>query len=143
MQAIHYSSKEIQPGSIITSAQSPSPTFNIVWPIYKQVADELGLYFPKAYGYAYVNRSLRSFEHKYIVEAPIEYVTYGDYDHSLFVVMDRCNELVPGYRKLPLEERLRQRAIKIREESFAYFNFTNIDPDHIEAISDRWIVLPK
>jgi hypothetical protein len=140
MHAIHYSAHPLEIGSRIFSAQTKALSYDIVWPIYKAVADELGLYFPKEYGYAYpidktdLDRFKRFSEH--FVVAPDNQVTRGNFHYSLFVTM---SSYMSADRSLPLADRLLAREQLTRKRAYTYF--TEISSvNACELISDAWVV---
>jgi|SRR5476651_254297 len=140
MYGIHYAPYPIETGNRIISRQGKALSYDIVWPIYKAVADELGLYFPKEYGYAYpldktdLDRFKRFSEH--IVLAPDYQVTVGNLHYSLFVTM---SSYMSSDRSLPLADRLIARQQLIRERAITYFTETT-DVNTCEMISDAWVV---
>jgi hypothetical protein len=140
MYGIHYSPRTLLTGECLRSTQSKAQSFDIVWPVYKAVADELGLYFPKEYGYAYpidktdLERFGRFSEH--FVFAPDAQVTRGNYHYSVYVTM---SSYISADRALSLKDRLVERTRLIRERAFTYF--TEISSvNACELISDVWTV---
>jgi hypothetical protein len=138
----HYSSEPIPLGDIITSDQHKAQTFSIVWEVYKEVADELGLYFPKEYGYAYQENQNRSFRFKYTVDADSRFVTRGHTQHSVYFTMAHLSHFMD--RRIPsLAERLVNRRKLLKTQARHYFLSLH-EPENIEMISDQWcVVQPK
>jgi hypothetical protein len=141
MYGIHYAPHSLEIGTRIVSAQAKALSYDIVWSIYKAVADELGLYFPVQYGYAYpidktdLDRFNRFSEH--FVFAPDNQVTRGNYHYSVYVTMD---SYMKTDRSLPLSERLAAREQLTRERAYIYF--TEISSVNVcELISDAWMVI--
>ena len=140
MRGYHYSTLVFEPGTIITSVQSVGETYKIVHGKYKEVANELGIYFPDNYGYAYKN--IRTNSHFVSapneVFAPDDKVTEGNLNHSVLYVMYHLRSFIP--RGIPLEDRLCERNIVLRVEAKRYFTKLDRD-DEIELISDVWTVV--
>lgn len=142
MQGHHYSSKVIKKADTIVSGQTTGLSYKLVWGIYKQVADELGIYMPVTFGYAYPTDVARPhFQRsdwlKHQVEAPDEKVTTGNLDYSLMVTM---SEWAFADRNIKdLAQRLADREQRIRKCAESYFTKLG-DPDKIELISDCWVV---
>jgi hypothetical protein len=140
MYGIHYSPCKLEPGELIRSSQNKAQSFDIVWPIYKAVADDLGLYFPKEFGYAYPidKTDLERFERfpEHFVFAPDTQVTRGNYHFSVYVTM---SSYISADRSLSLKERLIERERLIRERAFTYFTET-ASVNACELISDMWTV---
>lgn len=143
MKAVHYSKNPIETGAIITSIANSYGTYQYTWGVYKKVADELGIYFPENYGYAYPD-ARPEFERysEYKVEAPDEFVSRCSLACSVMVAMDifspsairRSNPQIKS-----LEERDAIRAKAISKIARQYFTPTN--KCRIELISDKWVVI--
>lgn len=142
MNGVHYShSVLLALGKIITSEQTQQQTYKLVWDQFKTVADELGVYFPNEFGYAYPKLAEpgRFTEcATMLVEAPDDKVTRGNIDYSVYHVMAYLGQITN--RKLPLAERLEQRAAAIRDRARKYFTELD-DESKIEMISDQWAVV--
>lgn len=142
MEGHHYSTKPINVGETIISTQTNGQSFKLVWGIYKQVADELGFYFPEKYGYAYPTDVTRmQFDepgwNKHTVEAPDDRVTTGNLDYSVLVTM---SEHAYADRKIAvLADRLEDRNKRIKLRALRYFCWLD-DPEKIELISDCWMI---
>lgn len=141
----HYSTKVIPSGSCITSLQSQAQSYKLVWGLYKQVADELGIYFPAVFGYAYTSNVGRpQFKHptwhEYDVLALPEKVTYGHLDYSLFAAMAYLGSLTDR-SIVVLADRLVDRERQVKENALRYFTLLD-DPEKIEMISDSWVIQP-
>lgn len=146
MIAYHYTSGETIPtGSTITSEQSSGsskPYYDIVWPIYKKVADELGKYFPTEFGYAYPAKRSHMEHDPLVVEAPDDCVTAGNFSHSVYVTIDICGNGGMNDKSLPLQQRLENRKRLIEAQAREYFDVKDpSDPERVELISDRWTVV--
>lgn len=139
----HYSTKGIPTGSTIISLQTQAQSYKLVWSLYKQVADELGIYFPDAFGYAYTTDVGRpQFKHptwkEYDVLTDQERVTYGNLEYSVFATMAYLRDLTDR-GIVDLAERLADRAKNVKLNAHRYFTLLD-DPSQVEMISDNWIV---
>ena len=136
--AYHYSDNRLKIGDRIYSHQSTGKTFNLVWSLYKIIADELGIYFPKDYGYAYPSNHLENVTslNLYTVSAPSNSVTSGNYNYSLYVTMAALGQLTDKTIK-DMDRRILTRNRVIKERAKLYF----LAKENIELISDLWIVV--
>ena len=75
----------------------------------------------------------------YLVESETP-VIKGDFNHSLYVSMDRLSEFTP--RELPLKERLLAREKRLELEALSYFN-PSFNCKSIEYISEKFVVVSK
>jgi hypothetical protein len=132
-------------GMMIISRQHLAHTHKIVHSLYKEVAESLGLYFPKEYGYAYPKKQGRYLANgsnhwqEFTVEAQNGYVTEGNLNFSLYIAMARLGDF-SDRTIVNLEDRLKNREMLIKK--FAYQYFTEIaDSENVEVISDRFIVV--
>jgi hypothetical protein len=144
MKGVHYSGDKIEVGQVIRSHQSMGLTYQFVWERYKLVADQHGIFFPKEFGYAYpIDHDKRKIDYVYLVEAPDDRVTRGNYEYSVYHVMATLNQRVGG-RGLPLAERLALREKVVHAEAEKYFMIGNNKAydvkDKIELISDCWVI---
>jgi hypothetical protein len=141
MYGYHFSPLQLETGTLVTSYQGRAASYKHVWTLYKRVADDLGLYFPKQYAYAYpidkadLARFSRFPEH--IVYAPDHKVTRGNYHYGVYVTMD---SFMGAPRELPLAERLAERDRRIVQRAYTYFTEVN-STDACELISDAWRVI--
>jgi hypothetical protein len=141
MYGYHYSPLTLETGRTVISRQGRAASYKHVWALYKRVADELGLYFPEEYAYAYPldKTDLARFESfsEHIVYAPDSNVTLGNFHYGVYVTMD---SYLGAPRDLPLSERLVERDRRIVERAYTYFTeITNTNA--IELISDKWTVI--
>lgn len=142
----HYSPVRIPSGELVTSCQHTQNCFNLVWGLYKQVADELKIALPREYGYAYLmqRESLHIREDEdgwnlHAVEAPESSVISGNLNYSVCVTMAELGAFVNRSIAI-LEERIANRNRQVREQALRYFTKLN-NPYDIELISDQWIIL--
>jgi hypothetical protein len=134
IRAYHYTSKELEIGSVITSNQDKMQTYSLVHGIFKGVNPLLF----DTYGYAYPEKRDKITARCYLVEADEDRVIKGDLRHSVYLCMEaKCGT----DRKLPLAERLRKREEILRREAEVYFS--PMDQEHTELISDRFIVVKE
>jgi hypothetical protein len=112
-------------------------SYDLVWNIYKSVADKLGLDLPKQYGYAYPYKKLiQSSLQCYKVVSTKKDVLKCDLNYSIPMTMGMLRELTN--RSLELDERIKVRNDLIRSRAEKYFNSTN---DVVsELISSNWII---
>lgn len=141
MYGFHYSTRQIDTGDLIASRQGHATSYKHVWTLYKRVADELGLYFPEEYAYAYPldKTDLARFSSfsEHIVVAPDHKVTRGNFHFGVYVTMD---SYLGAPRDLPLAERLIERDRRIVERAYTYFTEVN-STNAVELISDEWKVI--
>jgi hypothetical protein len=119
--------------------QTHGSTFRQVWQAYKEVAVELGIYFPVEYGYAYPNVKDKFMSNVQLheVSAPTKKITCGNLNHSLLISMNLLRDFTD--RSLPLADQMHARHIRLKQEAFIYFTDLK-DPDTFELISDAWVV---
>lgn len=96
----HYSSKKLKIGDIITSNNNKDggtnfygkwglKVYNKIWKAYKRVANQLNLYFPFTYGFAYGEKLKHNRSgYMYVVKAPSNRVTKCNYDHSMLLILE-------------------------------------------------------
>jgi hypothetical protein len=141
----HYSTSIIATGEKIRSNQHTQTSFNLVWGLYKQVADELGIALPREYGYAYpaIRDNFKpfgpdAFWKMFVVSAPQSSIITCNLNYSVYKTMAELGGFVDRSIKA-LADRLAKRDVAVRKNAHAYF--TNLaDPKEIELISDQWIV---
>ena len=138
----HYSTREINEGSVVYSKQDQSTTYQRFWKIYKSIADELGIFYPEKFGYAAPNRNYgasRGFPNCYEVRSEKNLVCVGNYHHSLYITMSigLQNGDFKKIRSLP--ERIAAQDKYIIGEARKYFTELT-DVDSLEVISENWIV---
>ena len=143
--AYHYSTGRIATGELIKSNQHTQTSYNLVWGLYKEVADELGIVLPREYGYAYPtvhdhfkidgdHAPWKLFE----VQAPKDSVIRGNLLFSVYKTMAELGGYVDRSIKV-LAERLAKRDKQVKQCANLYF--TKLDRlEDIELISDQWIV---
>lgn len=126
----------LKPGDIIKSNDSTYRYYDVLWPIYKEVADDLGLFFPETYGYAYPVG-----KHSGILVESNGPVVKGYNEKSIGYVgawMGVNSFIRDVPRSMPLEERLALRKIRIKEFATGYF----FPPDdRYEMLAEKWVVV--
>jgi len=134
----HYSKNEILLNSNIISDAYKLDHYDYVYSVYKKVADELGLYFPEKFGFAYsTNKELSGFKNKYIVSADKNKVTKCDFRFSLQILLENS-----FYSPISLEYALDKESKKsLENHARMYFNCE--DDNYSEYISDSFIVKNK
>lgn len=134
----HYSVKNLNSGDIIHSEQDKMRTYDLVWKTYASVYFELfNKDFMKFYGYAYPEKKDKSLLKEYIVK-PETGVIFGNYNHSVYVTMDRLGDFID--KSIPLKDRLELRDKKIREQAVKYFTLIEYS-QYVEAICEKFVVL--
>lgn len=135
----HYSREHLKVGDKIISHQTNAKTYKLVWQLYKEVADKLGTYYPNSFGYAYPMKKAGFTQKLYIVNAPIDRVTRGNFDYSTYVTMANLGSFMD--RNITnFDERLENRNQLIKQQAKTYFTST-ADIDRVELISDQWRVV--
>ena len=143
--AYHYSTGHIASGDIITSNQHTQASYNLVWNLYREVADSIGIVLPREYGYAYP-KPRHHFETEgnnprwrlFVVEAPQDSVIIGNLHYSVYKTMAELGGYVDRSIK-SLTERLAKRDAQVRKAAKLYFTELS-EPDNIELISGNWLV---
>ena len=132
----HYSKNEILLESNIYSNAHKLIHYDYIHAIYKKVANELGLYFPYKFGFAYsLNKDDIGFKHKYNIEANNNKVTKCDFRYSLQILLEDS-----FYSPLSLKYALKNPK-HIENHAKMYFNCE--DDNYSEYISDLFIVKNK
>jgi hypothetical protein len=135
----HYSREILKVGDTLISHQTNAKTYKLVWQLYKEIADELGVYYPDAFGYAYPMKKTGFTQKLYIVNAPIDYVTRGNFDYSTYVTMANLSNFMD--RSITnFDERLENRNQLIIQQAKTYFTSIT-DINRVELISDQWRVV--
>lgn len=131
----HYSRQKLKVGDTITSMTHPISdkygpnVYNKIWTAYKTVANELGLYFPNTYGYAYGEEKKHIINgYMYVVQAPSVKVTKCNYDYSMQLILENS-----FFSPMNLMYALKNRDALLKA-AFDYFSPS--DTKHIEYISD-------
>ena len=135
-KGVHLSDTLLNVGDIITSKQSIEVMFPVLYDNYKKIANELNIYYPINFGYAYsIDKSYNAdlFNHTYIVEAPIDCVTKGDYRFSIQLLAENS-----FFSPISLNYALKN-PIKFSEHIKHYFDC--IDSNYIEYISDAFEII--
>lgn len=134
-KGLHFSKIDIDADSIIISNASKLEHYDEIWFEYKKVADELGLYFPYEFGFAYLNtkEDLKYHSKKYFVECEIDKVTRCDYRYSMQILLEN-SFFSPMTVKYALKNK---KDLKKHIEN--YFNCK--DEKFAEYVSDNFIVI--
>lgn len=150
-EGFHYSKKDLKIGDTITSdlGNKNVEHYDYLWQAYSDVANGLGLYFPKRYGYAYdvqkssqfpatvksYDGSLKERYHEYVVTVDSKYVTRCDYRFSILLILDN-GMLTP----ISLNYAMKHRNALLKH-AFEYFSPTR--EEYVELISDKFVISQK
>lgn len=143
-KGFHYSDEDLEIGSTIiskidsltASSKNYKKHYVTIWNVYKAVADKLGLYYPKNYGYAYPTEREVFKKHAYLVTAPVHRVTKCDYRYSIQLMFED-SFFSPMGLKYALNPENYNALVK-----HAYHYFTP-EKHHIECISDAFTIVKK
>lgn len=136
-KGLHFSKIDIGTGSIIISNASKLEYYDEIWSEYKKSADELGLYFPYDFGFAYseTKEDLKYHSKKYLVECENAEVTRCDYRYSMQILLENS-----FFSPMSLNYALKNRK-ELKEHIENYFNCK--DEEFAEYISDKFLIIEK